>query len=68
MIEKAKDPLAFKTKTRGRFPREYQTNAGVWIKDRSWIGKANPALANEDRRLENQDKDMLEKRKKQKIL
>ena len=36
MIEKQTDPLAHKTKTKGRFPREYSTNAGVWVNDREW--------------------------------
>jgi len=54
--------------TKGRFPIEYQTNAGVWIKDREWKKTANPSSWQNDFRRENIDIAMLEKRKKQKML
>ena len=57
-----------KTLTKGRFPIQYQTNAGVWVKDREWKQSANPKAWNNDQRIENQDFKMLEKRKKQKML
>ena len=68
MIESEKDPLAHRTKTKGRFPRDYKTNAGSWINDKQWKKKANPTLAKDDHRSEASDKAMLEKRKKQKLL
>ena len=68
MIESEKNPLAVKTKTKGRFPREYKTNAGSWINDREWKNKANPSLAQDDKRMEASDNAMLQKRKKQKLL
>jgi len=30
-----------KTHTKGRFPIDYKTNAGSWIKDREWKKLAN---------------------------
>ena len=59
MIESEKDPLAQKVKTKGRFPRDYRTNAGVWINDREWKKVANPSLAKEDKRIEATDNAML---------
>ena len=54
--------------TKGRFPIQYQTNAGVWVQDREWKQKANPKAWNSEKRTENQDLAMLTKRKKQKLL
>ena len=54
--------------TKGRFPIEYQTNAGVWMKDRAWKKTANPNSWKAEARTESTDVAMLEKRKKQKML
>ena len=64
MIESEKNQFAVRTKTKGRFPREYKTNAGSWINDREWKNKANPSLAKADKRMESTDIAMLQKRKK----
>lgn len=57
-----------KKMTKGRFPIPYQTNAGVWMNDRSWKKTANPNSWNKETHMENTDIAMLEKRKKQKML
>ena len=53
-----------RTKTKGRFPTNFQTNAGVWMRDRDWKETANPALRSMGQRMELMDIKMLEKRKK----
>ena len=63
-----KDQQRDKTLTKGRFPIQYQTNAGVWVKDREWKRTANPNSWKNDERREAVDNAMLEKRKKQKLL
>lgn len=57
-----------KTSTKGRFPIPYKTNAGMWIKDREWKQLANKKMHNMEHSKEVADVDMLERRKKQKIL
>ena len=54
--------------TKGRFPIDYLTNAGAWIKDREWKRRANPDLWAREKRIEDAELKMLESRKKQKIL
>ena len=62
---KEKAGAMYRGKTKGRFNRiEYQTNAGVWLKDREWKKTANPGLFNIEERKESIDVAMLEKRKK----
>ena len=57
-----------KTSTKGRFPIPYKTNAGMWIRDREWKQKANEKMHSVEMAREAQDVDMLERRKKQKML
>ena len=57
-----------KTSTKGRFPIPYKTNAGMWIKDREWKQLANKKIHGMEMSKEAADVDMLERRKKQKIL
>ena len=63
-----KDDVKEKTLTKGRFPRNYMTNAGVWVQDRQWKKLANKKEWEKDARLEAADQNMLERRKKQKLL
>ena len=63
MKVKAED--MYRAKTKGRFNRiEYQTNAGVWMRDKSWQRTANPGLFDREEYKEARDVQMLEKRKK----
>ena len=57
-----------RSKTKGRFPVDFQTTAGAWMKDRDWKQRANPVLQQRENKIENSEVKMLEKRKKQKIL
>ena len=49
-------------------PIPYKTNAGAWMKDIEWKKTANQSTWQKDTSLEAKDIEMLEKRKKQKIL
>ena len=44
------------------------TNAGVWIQDREWKKTANKSAWEKDAKIEAADNNMLERRKKQKLL
>ena len=57
-----------RSSTKGRFPRDYQTNGGAWIQDRDWKAKANPTSMQNERALDEKDLRMLERRRKQKLL
>lgn len=50
-----KDDVKDKTLTKGRFPRDYMTNAGVWVQDRQWKKLANKNAWEKDARLEAAD-------------
>ena len=66
---RAKPEPLYRMKTKGRFNNiEYQTGAGVWMKDREWKRSANPDLWSTERQREANDLTALEKKKKQKIL
>ena len=50
--------------TKGRFPIPYNTNAGMWMRDREWKKKANLKVYAVEQEKERADVDMLERRKK----
>lgn len=60
--------VAEKVRTKGRFQIEAQTNAGNWMRDRSWIHLANPGLKNAEMAREEVDLRLLKKRQQQKII
>mmetsp|Transcript_41525 Transcript_41525/g.54669 ORF Transcript_41525/g.54669 Transcript_41525/m.54669 type:complete len:106 (+) Transcript_41525:1675-1992(+) len=63
-----KETTMHKTSTKGRFPIPYKTNAGMWMKDREWKQRANVKMHKAELSREAIDVDMLERRKKQKLL
>jgi hypothetical protein len=55
-------------KTKGRLQVPVQTSAGHWITDKEWQQKANPFAAEAEKKREDLDKRILEKRRKGRIL
>jgi len=53
-----------RVKTKGRFPIQVRTNAGNWVEDTVWKGKANPVIQAYERRIEQKDNEVLLKKKK----
>ena len=65
---KAKVAKAEKVKTKGRFQIQAKTNAGAWIADRSWSYQANPGYRAHEKKREEQDMLILQKRQKQNLI
>ena len=67
---KEKPQPMYRMRTKGRFNNgmEYQTGAGVWMKDRDWKRSANPQLYSREKQREASDLSAIAKKKKQKVL
>ena len=59
---------AEKVKTKGRFQIEAKTNAGAWMADRGWSYRANPGYRAQEKKREEQDMHILQKRQQQKLI
>jgi len=57
-----------KVKTKGRFVIQAHTNAGNWIKDRSWAHSANPGLKAHEIAQEEKDIKIMQMRYEQKLI
>jgi len=57
-----------KTKTKGRFLTSLPNTGGMWMLDKEWQRKANPIADQEEKKRDNFDRLILEKRKHGRLL
>lgn len=55
-------------RTKGRLPVEVKTSAQHWITDKVWQLKANPVAADAEKKRDDLDKKILEKRRAGRVL
>ena len=57
-----------KANTKGKFPVDVPTSAGQWLCDKEWQRKANPFSRDAEKKRDDLDTKILEKRRNQRIL